>query len=244
MLQKALTAFGLNEKEADIYIALLKLGDAPIADVVKATGEHPQIVHRMVDRLVAKRLAISTTKRHKRYIRAENPKLLKEMEEQKLRALRDALPDLLALQKGDKNALVRVARGNEAVVSLRAQAFEELKKGDTYYIIGASGNQYYEAVGKMRDTLELRRIEKKIRKKLLSYEGERTAIEKNDPFRTHAEYRYLPEKYLVPASTNIYGDTTAILIWTPEPIVISIESKEVAESYRQYFSTLWKLAKE
>jgi sugar-specific transcriptional regulator TrmB len=244
MTKKALTALGLNEKEAEMYIALLKMGDAPIADIVKATGEHPQIVHRMVDRLVAKGLALATTKRHRRYIRAENPKVLEELEARKLEQLREALPDLLALQKNPKDALVRIARGNDAVAHLRIRAFDELKAGDTYYIIGASGDRFYEVLGERHGVIEKRRIAKKIKKQLIAYESQRSLLEKNDPYRKYAEFRFLPLTYSVPSSTNIFGKTVAILIWTPEPIVITIESTEVAQSYRDYFSALWKLAKE
>jgi len=35
----------------------------------------------------------------------------------------------------------------------------------------------------------------------------------------------------------------AIQIWLPDPIVITIESPEVAQSYKDYFDSLWKTAK-
>lgn len=239
---KALTALGLDNKEAGIYLALLALGDAPIADLVDATGEHPQIVNRMVDRLIAKGLVLSATRKHRRYVRAESPKVLEESEANKLRQLREALPDLLALQRRQDNALVRVAKGTEAVVQLRTRAFKDMKEGSTYYVVGASGDRFYEVVGDRHAAIEKLRIDRKIKKKLIAFESQRRSLEKNDVHRKYADFRFLPLAYSVPSSTNIFDDTVAILIWTPEPIVITIESPEVARSYRDYFSALWKAA--
>ncbi len=44
-------------------------------------------------------------------------------------------------------------------------------------------------------------------------------------------------------STNVFRTTVAIFVWTAEPIAIVVESPEVAESYRHYFTALWKVAK-
>ena len=41
----------------------------------------------------------------------------------------------------------------------------------------------------------------------------------------------------------IYEDKVLNVIWGEEPIAILIASKTATESYRQYFSMLWKIAK-
>ncbi len=42
---------------------------------------------------------------------------------------------------------------------------------------------------------------------------------------------------------NIYGNKTAIILWAEKPIVIAIREKEIADSYRNHFELMWKLAK-
>ncbi len=60
---------------------------------------------------------------------------------------------------------------------------------------------------------------------------------------SHTEFRFLPEHFEMPTSTEIYGDKVTIMILTQrDPMAIQIESKAVAESFRKYFFALWKMA--
>jgi hypothetical protein len=77
---------------------------------------------------------------------------------------------------------------------------------------------------------------------LLAFESQRKMLQKNEIWELIA-IRYLPESNPVPSSTNIFGSTVAIQIWLSDPIVITIESPEVAQSYKDYFDSLWKTAK-
>jgi sugar-specific transcriptional regulator TrmB len=243
MKNKVLLQLGLKEKEAAAYETLLPLGEVPVSDLTSILKEHPQIVYRLIESLEAKGLVIISTKKHRKVVRAEDPRLLEQKEARKLEELRLALPDLLALQKTSKDALVRLARGNEAVRSLRMDAFERLPEGGSYLIIGGSGDRFYEAMGDRNEAAEKLRIKRKIRKKLITFETQRKAILKREAHPQHADYRFLPEHFSIPTSTNIFGDTTAIIVWVNEPIVITIESAKVAEGHRHYFQALWKMAK-
>lgn len=238
-----LKQIGLTKRESEVYELLLRLGESPVSVVIKNTGAHPQIIYRVIDSLGVKGLVISVRKKNKIYVSAENPKQLERLQEERLVTLRKALPDLIALQKTSKEAIVRVSRGNEAVRALRFRAIQELKRNAIYYIIGASGDRFYNAMGDFNKEIERKRVKKKIHKKLISFASQRESLDKNDPFRQLAEFRYLSDEHAVESSTNIFGNTVAILIWAADPIVITIESEEVAESYKKYFYVLWHIAK-
>ena len=242
MAYPVLTKLGLTKKEADVYETLLRLGDTPIADAIRATGNHPQIVYRAVDGLIKKNLATTTRRNNRLYARAESPRILEKLEAEKLEELRRSLPQLLSIEQLSKDAIIRVARGNDAVYHLRKRGIGELTKGHTYYIIGASGNRFYEIMGERYSSIERERIKKGIKKRLIAFKNQRDSLRKHDPWRALAEFRFLPQAFAVPSSTNIFKNTIAILIWSYDPIVITIESKEVAESYRHYFGALWKNA--
>ena len=80
-----------------------------------------------------------------------------------------------------------------------------------------------------------RREQKKVNAKILVVKGEQ-------PIKTKLnEYRWIPKEYSLPSSTIIYGNKTATLIWSEEPLGIMIDNKEVADSYRSYFKLLWKI---
>lgn len=239
----SLQSIGLSEKEARLYEVLLPLGDIALSDLVKVSSLHPQIVSRLVESLVAKGLAVTSVRKHRKHVRAEDPRMLEQKEKEKLEEVQRLIPQLLALQKIPKEALVRVARGNEAVRSLRIRGIKELPKGGTYYIIGGSGDRFYEVMGAEYERVEKQRLKKAIWKKLITFESQRKELEKNEKSKKYDSFRYLSEHFPIPSSTNVFNDTVAIIIWAKDPIVITIESHEVAESYGHYFMSLWKIAK-
>lgn len=240
---KILEKIGLTKKEAEIYELLVKLGESSAGALIKETKAHPQIVYRALDGLKEKGLTFEFEQNSKKYFRAEDPYKLLRLEEEKLGDLRDGVSKLKSIEALSKDALVKVFRGDQEVINLRKRAFEELKRGDTYYIVGASGDKFYKIVLDEYEKIEKKRIKKGIKKKMIVYQSQRENLLLNDKFLDLTELRYLKEDVKVPSSTNIFGNTVAILIWEYNPIVITIESKNVAESYRQYFEVLWRVAK-
>jgi len=54
----------------------------------------------------------------------------------------------------------------------------------------------------------------------------------------------LHTNYLSPIMTIVFGDKVMLGIWKKDiPSAIIIENKDVAETYKQYILSLWKLAK-
>lgn len=242
-LQTILESNGLTPKESEVYLAMLKLGESPVSDIIKETKTHPQIIYRAIEGLADKQLALIEYRRHRMYVRAEDPRVLEDQEQERVKQLHHIIPELLSLQQITPDAIVRVAKGNEAVRDLRVKGYSTLKEGETYYIMGASGRRFYEVMGKYHLEIERMRVKRGVRKKIMSFESQRQLISEQELVNKYVEYRYLPEKFPTPTSTNIYADVTAIIIWAKTPIVITVESKEVAESNKNYFETLWKMAK-
>jgi predicted transcriptional regulator len=243
MLQSLLQTLGLSTMEAECYEKLLPMGDVPMATLTAAMKRHPQIVYRLVDQLVAKGLAVTETRLHRKYVRGEDPKMLERVQLEKLRKIREALPALHALRRQPSEAQVRIERGPEATRILRRRAFTELPIGGTYYILSPSGENFYTTVGMQHvEELEQLRVKRKITKKMIAMESQRPYLERYEHWK-YVETKYLPETYPVPTSTNIFGSTVYIQIWCTETILIVIESAEVAKSYRDFFETLWKMGR-
>ena len=239
----SLENLGLTKKEAELYTELVRLGESPVADLIKATHSHPPVIYRSIDSLVDKGLVVVSIQRKRKYLRAEDPRVLQVLQEKQASRLAGLIPELLSLQTPTKEALVRVSRGNEAVRELRLKAYSQLQAGETYYIIGASGSHFYQAMGEQQAEIERIRVKRGVNKKLIAFESQREDLSRNETVKNLSEYRYLSEEFPSPSSTNIYGDTTALIIWSEIPVVIMVVSPEIAESYRYYFHTLWNTAK-
>lgn len=245
LLTKRLEQFGLTSKEAEVYVALLPFGEAPIRDLLKTTGIHPQLVYWALNKLQEKKLVSVTYRRHRRYVRAEDPRKLEELEQRRFQDLKQIIPSLVALQSPLPDTIIRVARGSEAVRAARLKILEVLKTGDAELIIGGGGDRYYEIMGEQFAEFERRRIKLGIHKRVVAYADQRQPqTEHADQFRQLAAYRYLPQSFVAPSTTSVYATVTAIYLWSADPSVITIDNKEIAESYRHYFMTLWNVAEE
>ena len=239
---KSLEKFGLTKRESDIYTLLLRCGESSISSVRKQLGAHPQVVYRAIDSLKEKGLVVDFKRKSRRYVLAESPKKLERIQKRRLQEIQEMLPDLQALQ-AEKGAVVQVHKGVASLQAIRLRAIEELKNSETLYIIGGSGDRYYEAMGEAHTKIEKKRIKKGVRRKLISFEGEREKLQE-DTLRKFSEFRYLDDSVPVTSSTNIFANTLVIIIWAEEPILITIEDANVAESYKKYFDQLWKLARQ
>jgi sugar-specific transcriptional regulator TrmB len=233
---------GLTRKEAEVYETLLKLGEVPISAVLKATSSHPQVIYSTIESLTGKGLVTALSRRNRKYVRAEDPEILLTRQKDRLRELDEAMPQLRALRDVPPNAVVRLSRGNEAVRALRMRQVEETPPGGTDVVIGGSGEAYWNSMGPQRLEYERKRINKGICKRLVTFESQRDFLEQPGIQRELAEFRYLPERHGIPSTTMLFQDTTAIVIWEMDPIVITIESEGVTKSYRNYFESLWKIA--
>ncbi len=238
---KILEELGLTRTEAQTYERLLQLGECPISVLQKSLDAHPQVVYRSVEGLVKKGLAISISKRNKKYVSPEHPKKLEQIEKEKIEKLKGSLPELIHLMAPQKDTLVKTSIGIEAIQSFRRRAVDELKRNDSLLIIGGSGDRFYSAMGGKYNEIEEKRIKKKIHKKLIAFSSEKDKF-KNDPHRLYTEFRFFSSYYPTTSSINIFGDNVGIIIWATEPILIHIKSEEVAFSYRNYFDEMWSSA--
>ncbi|MBI4022608.1 hypothetical protein HY375_00345 [Candidatus Berkelbacteria bacterium] len=245
-----LRELGLTAREAEVYRLLLKLGDSSVAELHAASRIHTQLIYRAIQGLSSKGLATVVRRKYKTYVRAESPSTLEKLAAAHLADIRAELPKLQAIHKSGKDAVIRVAQGVEAIRDVRLKAIEALPEGGTFYIIGGAGGskheagQYYDVMGRLHEKIEKLRKRKRIRRLMISYENMRSVTKRlGGDAEPLSEFRYLPEDFPTPTSTYIYGDTVAILIWPPEPAVITIESERLAQTYRQQFETLWNLAR-
>jgi len=54
----------------------------------------------------------------------------------------------------------------------------------------------------------------------------------------------VPDTYDSPMSIAIYANNINILIFSENPLAILIRSKEIAQSYMNYFNFMWAIGKE
>lgn len=97
-IQETLGLFNLDEKESAVYLATLETGIATAREIAKRAGIQRTYFYDLSEKLLKLGLLQQISKGKKRYFRAAEPEKLVEMQEERLKELRNALPEFKALQ--------------------------------------------------------------------------------------------------------------------------------------------------
>jgi sugar-specific transcriptional regulator TrmB len=239
---------GLTKSEAKVYLALLKIGEStagPIVDEAKITRSK---IYDILERLKNKGLVSFITKDSTKYFSSADPSNIldyldkKELEiEKQKKEIKNFIPELekqykRALEKKIAEIFVGI-KGMENAFKVLVENFDPKIP---YFAFGAGKGENIEQVITFFSKLHLKRIEKKIKSYILFNESSRGLFKNQEKSRL-VETRYL--KQSTPSAINIYGDYTVIAILGEELVTILIRNKETADSFREYFKTMWKVAK-
>ncbi len=223
---------GLTENESKVYLSLVDNGPNLAGQISRRTGLHRRTVYDVTEMLIKKGLIGYILKNNRRYFEASNPNRILEMLKEREELLTPVIGDLLTKYNSEKEKQeTNFYKGKEGLKAI----FEDQLNYKEILIIGASPTAY-DVLKYYFKWYDKKRSKKKIKVKIIAYDRKL----KNIPL---AEIRYLPKKYESPVAMNIYGNKTAIILWAKNPIVIAIREKEIADSYRNYFELMWKLAK-
>ena len=183
--------------------------------------------------LITKGLIGYILRNNRRLFEATNPDRILEILDEKKNAITDIMPGMQEkfLQTNREKNETNFYKGREGLKSV----FEDQLNTQEVLILGASPEAYslFEFYFHWYDK---RRTSKKVKAKIIATDKKITDI----PL---SEIRYLPQKYASPVAVNIYGNKVAIILWAKDPIAIVINEEEIADSYRNYFALMWRIAK-
>lgn len=237
---------GLAGNEVKVYLALLDLGSALAGEITKKSGVNRTNVYDALDKLIEKGLACYVIKANRKYFEAASPeriiKYLEEREEEikrKRELVNSVLTDLETRRKLSKEPQeATIYKGKKGLKSI---AEDVLKTKNELLVFGAEG-KFVEIFTHYAEQWHMRRGTLKIPVKII-YDEKIRAKKSKAKFQI-LQMRFNANVYDTPATTWIYGDKTAIIVWSDQPIATLIRSKDVADSYRQFFNILWNSSKE
>lgn len=235
-----LEQLGLSKNEAKVYIALLKLGSASVNQISKKADVHRVNVYDTLERLQEKGLVASIVKVNKKYFEAASPKIIKKLIENKEKEIKEAKKLFLNLEElyrsSKKKQEVHVFKGILGINTV----FKDILNTKPKEVLDLGATKGFPFFKPLHfEIWESQRIKLKIPMKIITSEHVRKQI----PRKRLQEIRFLEKQFNNFSSTIIYENKVAVFMWTDDPIAILIESKELAESYENYFNLLWKLAK-
>lgn len=239
-----LKQIGLSENETSIYLVLLSNGSLSAYEIASKTGIYRPNVYDKLETLLKKGLVSYVIKNSKKYFTAAEPEKIQAYlneEQDKIKEnkeiLKSILPELSALASLPKiPTKVEVFEGKEG---LKVFLKDITRTAKEVLISGIDDSKYNKTLPIFMSKYFAQLKAKKIKERVIT--ADRSNIfQFNNPTTT---YRYLPEKEFNSTNTFIYANKIAIVSWNTPPTVIRIENKTLANTYRQHFEHLWKIAK-
>lgn len=245
MDEKDLEKLGLNRNEARVYFGLLSKGQAYAAELVKSVGVHRNIIYDNLEKLMEKGLVSFVIEENKRKFIAERPQAIIEFLESeqkeidnKIESARKFLPEINKILKEKKmKQEVSVLRGISGLKKVLADVVRSKKSwtiGITNNSVETLGETYWKNYNQKKKQFGTEEW------LLWNSDFENTVIGKN----RKSHHKVLPRELDQVTETIMFEDKVAIFVFSFDPIVIVIESKDVFDMYRQHFDFIWKISKE
>ncbi len=241
----ALEKIGLTKNDRKIYLALLETCSATVSDLVKKAGLHRSYTYDILDKLIDLGLVSFMIKNNKKYFNAESPnktlQILKAREmaiKESEREINKILPELIKRQGiAKEKPEARIFIGREGIKSILEDI---LKIKKDFVALGAEG-KFKDIFKWYFDNWQNRRAVLGIKYKIIY----NSKLKSKRPTKEQklVEVRFLPPKYEFPATTIVYGNKVAVIIWDISPIGFILESEQAVKSFSGYFNLLWGLGK-
>ncbi len=226
-----LTALGFSEGEAELYLALLKLGKASVMALAKETGRHRTHIYDTIEKLKQKGLVSESIMENKKFLVPSEPENILSYLKEKEEKARKVISELKAVMNTEKGIIVETYKGKDGLKAVLRDILREKKD----YIGYGEGTRFEKLLPDFFDQFRHQAENLGIKLRLI--------LKKmiDVPLRKGLQVRHID--YISPSTTFVYGDKTLIIIWEPMPTAIRIIDKQTADSYKSYFEILWKIAK-
>lgn len=222
---------GLTGNESRVYFELLKKGQLSANLMAKNIGMDRTLTYTVFNHLIEKGMVSYVIQGNKKLFNASSPENLLNPVKKQEAYIQDLLPDLKSIEQSVGIVQeISVYEGKEGMRTF-ARLLMKYKSFDSF---GATGRAYDLLIEAPRLAKELEKSKSKIR--LITH----PKYKKHPMKIKNCDIKYLDLKS--EATTTIFGDYMAIHIIKEKPSIILIRNKYIAESYKNHFEVLWKVA--
>lgn len=237
---EVLNQFGLNEKDREVYFALLKSGKATITPLARMVHFPVTTVQSILGRLDKLGLLSVSTRRSRHIYEASDPAVLKKILERKIQDLNNILPLLKNLKvEAGGGAKIRVFY-LERMTDIFHEALQARDKL-VYEIVSAQDFQYI--LGE-KFHFTRRRVKAGLRLKSLRVEKhEIKKYNKKIHERELREAKFLPSELTFRSSIMFWDEKAAFFSTRTEGLAWIVESTAIVEMIKQLFEVLWSISR-
>lgn len=237
---KSLKNLGFNQKEQDVYFALLELEKATANEIAYKSKVKRPTTYDILYRLRQQGFIAETYVNKKRYFVANPPENLIEIIEARKRELKEDLPELLGIfNTKARKPKVEYFEGLDGIIQLYEDTLNVLEKGDEILAYVAD-YEILELEQYMHDYV-LRRAKKGIKARgIAENKPGIKEFTKENKEQLRITKLVSESEFNLKNEINIYANKVIIITYKPEPFGVLIESKEIADTQRAIFEMAWR----
>ena len=238
-LRYPLETYGLSQKEIDVYLTLLPLGNVTIKDITRKLGYPRSTIYHLLEYLTNKGLVASIVNKGVTYYTATEPEKLKDQLQEKERLIESILPQLKNLKTTTKTpSSVEIYEGFKGEHTILADLVRVIQQ--VYYFGGYKKS--LTILKHLPNYVRQARIEKNIPAKMV-YDYTDEPILHTKEYQNISELRFYQGLENFPAMIFIYGEKVSMFTWENDLVGIIIKNKDFAEAMKQIFTIYWNLGK-
>ncbi len=242
MYKRALIAAGLDEKQANVYIACLELGPSKIPEIARQAKIKRTTAYGVVDELLSLDLISGSYKGKTKLYAAQDPAVVISLIEERRKKVAEAIPALSELfLTRHVRPKVRFFEGREGIKKIHEDILE-CKSKEVRQIVRVKDH-----IAALGETFTREYVNKRVARKITAYDlhpksGDIYSDERgteSQKFKRHV--LYLPPNVFYAAMIMIYDHKVAMVSTKEENFGFIIESKEFSNTLSAYFDFMWGL---
>jgi sugar-specific transcriptional regulator TrmB len=231
--------------EIKVYEALLELGETTIGPISTKSRITPAKTYPILDKLLRKGLVAKVRKDKTLYFSANNPdRLLTYLDdkkndiENKKKQIEKELPRLKSLHF-EQAPDTRVLQGLGGLQTFYEEHNRLLLAGKKVFKVFSFEDDWKrEEVKRFIQKEDMIRGESGIEVRVIANEKIKKYIDKKEYSLVNIRFT----KQDIPVGTVVSATQIALMTWKDEPLIIVIDSKEIAQAYERFFDSLWQQA--
>ncbi|MBI4171037.1 MAG: hypothetical protein HY514_05030 [Candidatus Aenigmarchaeota archaeon] len=240
-----LMKMGLTKGESNVYIALIELGSSTVGPIVKKSGIAYSNIYEVLQRLMGKGLASFVVRNKVKYFQAAEPDALKTYLERQekdflenYKIVEKIIPLLNEMRKNKPEQEAEIYLGLKGLQAAYTKTLKE-HKGEWLWFY-----QHHEEMIDIINALtplykRLVKSQKIVVKGIANRDYTQTKIYRQ--MRRLQKTRFI--SFPTPGNIDIIGNSVIISSFRKPFVVFIIKSEAIANDMRNYFYSVWKVAK-
>lgn len=249
-IHQQLIDFGLSEKEARVYAALLELGPTTVQEIASHSGVNRTTTYLAVESLKEHGLVSSYEEDKRSMLVAESPTRLADLIDDEVRIAQEKqriassfIPELLAIYKSQRvKPVVRFYEGEEGLKTFRAALAQVRSKScDTFARLSKGLHE----VARTDEQDRLDTVNARSRYRIIYVPDEGVPVPRfPQEIADRIEIRYASQvPYEFDGEVGILDSVTYMASMKPRVHICMIESEQIARLMRAEFELVWTRAR-